>query len=671
MTNEMFLGLLNMSLTGSLVILAVLVLRLCLRRAPRVISYCLWAVVLFRLLCPVSFSLPVSLLGAVDAPATKQGTVDYIPDTILHSESPEVRLPVPQQLNIAINATLPQGEEQLAADEMETRTGIAMIIWGVGVVLMLLYGGISLALLFFRLAGIETAAISESGRNVVGRTKVYSSSQISTPFVLGIFCPKIFLPKGLTAEETEYILLHEKIHIHRGDHLVRIISWITLCIHWFNPFVWAAFVLSGRDMEMSCDEEVLSRLGGGRRKQYSQSLLNLATGRRIFGGVPLAFGEGDTGSRIRNVLRYRKPKVVVVCAAVIAAVAAAVLLLANPIGGNKQDSNAPMGGNLPEETMESENASESEQKGQSSGQQSATEGLAGLQSMDRGEAFTWEVFWELQRTNPKTLELYAGYEGAEWREVEYSVDDTLSYYLTDENTGANYQLCVSYEKESDRLDQVILMRDVDEAVRLLYRSETSYTRSEEELAAFLDHIPQLSDWISDYTLPGVKLAPEPYRENLSSYPGVAFWFQGSMPEDVNEARNIGSDWTTEEWKADLCILRVEGEHFFFEDGKLVDAFLGYNHAGVTETEIVTGCQEQAVLFLLNGDLYTASEIFEAEESGHPIPEENYTADIWYVCLAREGAPYGYAVTLNGRYYSKEDAVAFARSLVFTEKAFTE
>ncbi|MCH5344710.1 MAG: hypothetical protein J1E64_11785 [Acetatifactor sp.] len=670
MTNEMFLGLLNMSLTGSLVILAVLVLRFCLRRAPRVISYCLWAVVLFRLLCPVSFSLPVSLLGAIDAPATEQGTVTYIPDTILHSESPEVRLPLPQQLNSAINATLPQGEEQLAADEMETRTGIAMIIWGMGVVLMLLYGGISLGLLFFRLAGIKTATIPEPERSAVGRTRVYTSSKIPTPFVLGVFQPKIFLPEGLTVEETEYILLHEKIHIRRGDHLTRIISWITLCIHWFNPFVWAAFVLSGRDMEMACDEEVLSRLGGGRRKQYSKSLLNLATGRRIFGGVPLAFGEGDTGSRIRNVLRYQKPKVAAVCVAVIAAVTAAVFLLANPAGesGTLSDSSES---NLEREsgvgTINDETIVTSEDV---QGQQPDVEGLAGLQAMNRGEAFTWEVFWELQRTKSKTLELYAGYEGAEWREVEYSVDDTLSYYLTDENTGANYQLCVSYEKDSDRLDQVILMRDMDEAVRLLYRSETSYTRSDEELAAFLDHIPQLSDWILDYTLPGVKLFPEPYRENLGVYPGVAFWFQGSMPQEVSEARNIGSDWTTEEWKADLCILRVEGDHFFFEDGKLVDVFLDYNHAErMTETEIVTGCQEQAIIFLLNGDLYTAAEIFEAEESGHPIPEANYTADIWYVCLAREGAPYGYVVT--SRYYSKEDAIAFARSLVFTEAAFTE
>ena len=147
---------------------------------------------------------------------------------------------------------------------------------------------------------------------------------------MGIFYPKIYLPSNLNAAERSYILLHEQTHIKRLDHIFKIISFLVLCVHWFNPFAWIAFFLSGKDMEMSCDEAVIRRLGDEVKKDYSASLLTLATGRRIVSGTPLAFGEGDTKGRIKNVLNYKKPRVWAVLIALPAVVFVVIGLITSP-----------------------------------------------------------------------------------------------------------------------------------------------------------------------------------------------------------------------------------------------------------------------------------------------------------------------------------------------------
>ena len=313
--------LLNMSLTASAVILCVLLVRLLLCRAPRVFSYALWAVVLFRLLCPVSLTAGFSLLGLTDAPvraaAAHATVVEYVPQDVVHAPEPQVVLPVPDGVNDALNTVLPQGEEQTAADPLEAPVAIAALVWLAGVLAMAGYSAVSLVRLRRRLAG----AVPLEGN-------VWLADHISTPFVLGLFRPRIYLPSALPEGERSYILLHERHHIRRLDHIVKLIAFAALCVHWFNPLVWLAFVLLGRDMEMSCDEAVLKKLGESVRADYSASLLSLATGRRIIAGTPLAFGEGDTGSRVKNVLRWRRPRTglvllaAAVCVAVIAACAA-------------------------------------------------------------------------------------------------------------------------------------------------------------------------------------------------------------------------------------------------------------------------------------------------------------------------------------------------------------
>ena len=326
----------NMSLTASVVILAVLAVRLLLRRAPKVFAYALWAVVLFRLLCPVSVTSAVSLMGALGAPAQERtqrtSAVEYVPaDIMIRGTAPAVtqlpQTPLPAETGGAVSdAPADTAPAAVPAMSFNEPVFILTLIWLAGMVLLLAYSLVSLLRLRRRLVG-----------TVRLRDNIYLADHIPSPFVMGLFRPKIYLPSTLTETERGYILRHEQYHLRRRDHLVKFLSFLALCIHWFNPLVWAAFVLSGKDMEMSCDEAVVRELGEDIRADYSASLLSLATGRRIVAGMPLAFGEGDTGSRIRNLLNWKRPRPWVMAVCAVVCVGLIALCAANPGGTDAAD----------------------------------------------------------------------------------------------------------------------------------------------------------------------------------------------------------------------------------------------------------------------------------------------------------------------------------------------
>ena len=320
---------LNMSVTASVAIVFVLLLRLLLKKAPKVISYALWAVVLIRLLCPVSIESGLSLFDLFDTPTVDMtehsSAVEYIPSNIVHTEFPEVVLPVPG-VGEAITEVLPQGEEQIRADPLEGPIFIATYVWWGGILVMAIYGIVTYLRLRRRL--ITASPL---------RDNIYLADDIDSPFVMGLFRPKIYLPSAMEEREQSYILLHEQHHIRRLDHVVKALAFAALCIHWFNPLVWVAFILSGKDMEMSCDEAVVRKLGTQIRADYTASLLSLATGKRIIAGMPLAFGEGNTKGRIKNLANWKKPAFWVVLVAVIACIVLAVCLLTNPAGSGEPD----------------------------------------------------------------------------------------------------------------------------------------------------------------------------------------------------------------------------------------------------------------------------------------------------------------------------------------------
>lgn len=310
----------NMSLTASVVVLVVLAARLVLRRAPAVFRYVLWGAVLFRLLCPVSFSSVVSVFSVVGAPVNESGGMEYVPENIVHTAAPEVELPVVgDTVNALINEKLPQGEEQLRADPLEAPVTLLTWLWMAGTGGMLLYGIVSWVRLRRQLVGSVTL-----------EKNIRLADGIGTAFVLGVLRPVIWLPSAMPPAERELVIRHERQHLRHGDHVFRFLGWCALCLHWFNPLVWLAFRLSGKDMEHACDEAVMKKAERDIRAEYSYALLHCAAGRAHFAGTPLAFGENNVRSRIKNVMRYKKPAVLAMVLAVVLCAVLAVCLLANP-----------------------------------------------------------------------------------------------------------------------------------------------------------------------------------------------------------------------------------------------------------------------------------------------------------------------------------------------------
>lgn len=310
---------LNMSLTGSIVIAVVLLARLLLRRAPKIYSYMLWAVVLFRLLCPISLSAGLSVLKPLPV-TTTQGlsTVTYRP----------VEPVTPASGEIGQENARPESAETAKAETGAQAMTLAAAAW-------LTVGGALAACSL-----VQYTVLRRKLREAVPyRVEILLSDKIQTPFVMGVLSPKIYLPWDTPQEERRFIIAHERQHIHRGDPLWKLLGYLALCVHWFNPLVWLAFFLGGKDMEMSCDEAVLNRLGEGIRADYSQALLRLATHKRLIAGMPLAFGEGETKGRVRNMARWRRPKVWV---SGICAVLCLVVLAVCALNPQKSDS-TPVG----------------------------------------------------------------------------------------------------------------------------------------------------------------------------------------------------------------------------------------------------------------------------------------------------------------------------------------
>lgn len=309
MLDTLFLSVLNMSITAGIVILVVLPVRLLLRRAPKIFSYALWAVVLFRLLCPFSFESVIGLLPGDKKP---------IPQDIVFSTEPQLNtgLPIADQ---AVNPMLPiKSNAGESVNPLQIWVFAGSVIWAAGIIVMLLYTMVQLVLLRRKVIG---AALL--------RDNIYIADYADSPFAMGFITPKIYLPSSMEPAEKKYILAHEQCHIRRWDHITRVLAFTALTIHWFNLLVWLAFVLSGKDMEMSCDEAVMKRMDFDIRAEYSQSLLRFAAGRKRITGTPLAFGESDIKGRIKNVMQYKKPMFWVSAAAIIAVICVTARLMSH------------------------------------------------------------------------------------------------------------------------------------------------------------------------------------------------------------------------------------------------------------------------------------------------------------------------------------------------------
>lgn len=330
----LFLKVVNMSITASYVILVVLAVRLLLRRIPKRYSYLLWFAALFRLVCPVSFSAVFSMfqMKPFDMRFAQRGgaALDYIPENIGLMPSPQMSVGVPA-MNSVIAECLPSAHFAASVNPLQVWIFAAMVLWCAGVAALFAYNLITYVRLRRRIASA-----------VQVQDIVFEAGGIRSPFILGFFNPRIFIPFGLREPERDYVLRHERCHLGKKDHWVKFVWVCVLAVHWFNPLVWIAFSQMSKDMEMRCDEQVLSESGGGIAKAYSLSLLSCAQHRPMAGAAPLAFGETGVRARIKNILRFKQPARWVRAVSALLCVSALAACAANPL--HKDDANRALFG---------------------------------------------------------------------------------------------------------------------------------------------------------------------------------------------------------------------------------------------------------------------------------------------------------------------------------------
>lgn len=314
--SEMFIKLLNMSISASILVVVVIALRCLLKKAPKRIICILWAFVALRLLCPVSISTDLSAFNLLDNVTGKNEQIEYFKyNGEIEKPKIEYKIPVPVvdgSSKNSINVNKHTSDIFLPA---------FIYVWLCGMAGMLAYSLVST----FRLKRKVRASIPIRGR-------IYVCDEVKCPFILGIIKPKIFVPSGIKSTTLTHVIAHEKAHIDRRDHWWKPFGYLLLTIYWFDPFIWLAYILFCRDIELSCDEKVIREMDRDGKAAYSQALLDCSFPRRMIIACPLAFGEIGVKERVKTVLNYKKPALWVIALAVAACIVTAVFFLTDPKG---------------------------------------------------------------------------------------------------------------------------------------------------------------------------------------------------------------------------------------------------------------------------------------------------------------------------------------------------
>ena len=318
--DNLFLTILNMSITASYITLAVILVRLLLRRAPKFITCILWVGVGLRLVLPFSFESIMSLIPSAET----------IPPDIVYSQSPAIQSGIPS-INSAINPVLSENftpDVAGSVNPLQVLTFIAANVWVVGIIAMLTYCLIS----YIKIRRQVSCAVKE-------QNNVYLCDAVASPFILGIIKPRIYLPSNIDTQDKTFVLAHENAHIKRLDHIWKPIGFLLLSVYWFNPVLWVAYILLCRDIELACDEHVIKELNLQDKKLYSSALLSLSVTRRSIAACPVAFGEVGVKGRIKSILNYKKPGFWIALVAIITCIAVSLTFLTNPMGFKITDIN--------------------------------------------------------------------------------------------------------------------------------------------------------------------------------------------------------------------------------------------------------------------------------------------------------------------------------------------
>lgn len=319
---QLFFRLLNISINAGWLVLAVLMLRVLLKKAPRWLHVALWGLVGIRLALPFSIESIFSLIPSAET----------VPPTIVYEREPAIDSgfsSVDQIVNpIVADRFTP--DFTTSANPLQVWGAILSCVWLIGLFLMVAYMLIGYLRLRFRLR----TATKREGR-------VYKSEFVSSPFILGIFRPRIYLPYGLNENTVDHVVAHEEAHLKRRDHLIKPLAFLFLAVYWFQPLLWVAYILLCRDIEYACDEKVIKNESDETRREYSMALLSCSIRRFSIAACPLAFGEVGVKARIKNVMNYKKPTFWLILLAVVAIIVASVCFLTNPLTDSKKAEVAP------------------------------------------------------------------------------------------------------------------------------------------------------------------------------------------------------------------------------------------------------------------------------------------------------------------------------------------
>lgn len=307
-----FLKLANMSISASWLVLAILVLRLVLKKAPKWVNVLLWGIVAVRLICPFTIESALSLI-----PSTQT-----IPMNIEMAAQPAIDSGV-EVVNSMVNPMIAASftpNPAASANPLQIWIPLIAVIWLFGMVLMMSYTVIS----YWNLRRkVDTA--------VIYKNNIYHSENVSSPFVLGILKPRIYLPYSMDGKNLDHVVAHEQAHIRRKDHLWKPLGFLLLTVHWFNPLMWLAYVMLCRDIELACDEKVIAKLANEQRADYTEALVACSVNRRMIAACPLAFGEVGVKDRVKSIMNYQKPAFWIIVTALVLCVVVAVCFLTNPL----------------------------------------------------------------------------------------------------------------------------------------------------------------------------------------------------------------------------------------------------------------------------------------------------------------------------------------------------
>ena len=325
--NELFLNILNMSITASWLVLAVAVLRLLFKKAPKAIFVALWALVGLRLICPFSVESVLSLIPSKET----------VPPDIITAVEPVIYSGI-GYIDLRLNTVISESFSPAPGDSinpLQVVTAFAAVIWLAGIAAMLIYTLISYL------------KIRRNVREAVPyKDNIMLCDRVETPFILGIIKPKIYLPSAISENDTNFVIAHEKAHLKRRDHLWKPFGFLLLTVYWFNPVLWVAYILLCRDIELACDEKVIKENGIDIKKAYSQALINCSVKHRAVAACPLAFGETGVKQRIKSVLNYKKPAFWLIALALVASIIVGICFLTDPVEKSDFITNQSSGSDL-------------------------------------------------------------------------------------------------------------------------------------------------------------------------------------------------------------------------------------------------------------------------------------------------------------------------------------